>query len=315
MKDPILVVGMKFPNPQVFKEYLREFNVVHGYDIRYIRNESARIIVVCRHGCTWRIHASPFGGTTTFQIKTLEGKHTCERHYNNKQANSKYLGKNFVDEVRDDPSINIASFKKKVRREIMVDASRFQIYRAKRKTMKIIARDLAEQYHRIRGYEATVISKNPTSHISITTNPEKTEPTFEIMYFRLDAQKDGFLTGCRPIIGLDVALVEIECKASYSWFLEELMSDIESVEEMGWTFISDRRKGLVKTFAELYPTADHIYCLRHMYSNFKTKYSGCVLKDLFWKAASTGNVHEFNYWMKKIEKADPKTGNRKTAVE
>ncbi|GMP51073.1 hypothetical protein CsSME_00017445 [Camellia sinensis var. sinensis] len=52
-----------------------------------------------------------------------------------------------------------------------------------------------------------------------------------------------------------------------------------------------------------------------MYSNFKTKYSGCVLKDLFWKAASTGNVHEFNYWMKKIEEVDPTTRNRKIAME
>ncbi|XP_028117573.1 uncharacterized protein LOC114315185 [Camellia sinensis] len=92
------------------------------------------------------------------------------------------------------------------------------------------------------------------------------------------------------------------------------MSDIGSVEEMEWTFILDRQKGLVETFVELYPI-DHRYCLRHMYNNFKTKYSGCVLRDLFWKAALTENVHEFNYWMKKIEEVDPKTGNRKTTVE
>ena len=127
---------------------------------------------------------------------------------------------------------------------IIVDASRFQIYRAKRKVREIIVGDLAKQYHRIRDYAATVVRKNPTSHISITTNPEKPEPTFERMYFRLGAQKDRFLTGCRPIIGLDschlkeifggqllsaigrdrndnmypiiVALVEIERKASWS---------------------------------------------------------------------------------------------------
>lgn len=124
IKNLKLIVRMKFPNSQVFKEYLREFNVVHGYDIRYIRKENARITAVCRHGCTWRIHASPFRGTPTFQIKTLEGKHTCGWNYSNKQATSKYLGKKFVDEVSDDPSISIASFKKKIRRVIMVYASR-----------------------------------------------------------------------------------------------------------------------------------------------------------------------------------------------
>ncbi|XP_028055286.1 uncharacterized protein LOC114259467 [Camellia sinensis] len=192
----------------------------------------------------------------------------------------------------------------------MADARRFQIYRAKRKAREIIARDLVEQYHRIRDYAATVIRKNSTSHILIITNPEKIEPTFEIMYFRLGAQKDRFLARCRPIIGLDgchlkeifggqllsaigrdgndnmypitVVLIKIECKASWSWFLEELMSDIGSVEEMGWTFILDIQKGLVETFAELYSTADHRYCLRHI---------------------------------KKIEEADPKTVNRKTVVK
>ncbi|GMP67552.1 hypothetical protein CsSME_00027494 [Camellia sinensis var. sinensis] len=52
-----------------------------------------------------------------------------------------------------------------------------------------------------------------------------------------------------------------------------------------------------------------------MYNNFKATYSGSVLKDLFWKATSTGNVNEFNYWMKKIEEVDPKTGNKKKVVE
>ena len=56
----------------------------------------------------------------------------------------------------------------------MVDASRSQICRAKRKAREIIIGNLAEQYHRIRDYAATVIRKNPTSHISITTNPKKT---------------------------------------------------------------------------------------------------------------------------------------------
>jgi len=101
MKDHKLVVGMKFPSSQVFREYLREFNVINGYDIRYIRNESAMITAVCRHNCSWRIHASLLGATTTFQIKSLEGKHTYGRHCNNKQANSKFSGKKFVDEVRD----------------------------------------------------------------------------------------------------------------------------------------------------------------------------------------------------------------------
>lgn len=39
-----------------------------------------------------------------------------------------------------------------------------------------------------------------------------------------------------------MAVVEAECKDSWSWFLENLVAVIGSVEEFGWTFISDRQK-------------------------------------------------------------------------
>lgn len=69
-----------------------------------------------------------------------------------------------------------------------------------------------------------------------------------------------------------MAVVEIENKDTWGWFMTELCNDIGRVEDMGWTFISDRQKGLVETFEESFPTADHRYCLRHMYSNFKNKF-------------------------------------------
>ena len=85
-----------------------------------------------------------------------------------------------------------------------------------------------------------------------------------------EAQKKGFILGCRPIIGLDachlkgpyggqlmhamgrdgnnqmyplaIAVVEFECKSSWTWFLDNLLDVIGRPEEMGWTFISDRQK-------------------------------------------------------------------------
>ncbi|KAF7149666.1 hypothetical protein RHSIM_Rhsim02G0065400 [Rhododendron simsii] len=151
MANPILVEGMKFTGARQFRKFLKEWNVVNGYDIKYKKNEFTRITAVCRQ-------------------------------YDNRQANSSYIGKKLLDEIKDNPTINITSFKNKIRRKIMVDASR--------------------------------------------------------------------------------------------------------------------------------------YCLRHMYSNFKVKFPGAFLKDLFWKAASTCSVSGFNYWMRKIEEADPKLNERRqTAAE
>ena len=148
------------------------------------------------------------------------------------------------------------------------------------------------------------------------------QPRFERMYVRFGAQKGGFLAGCRPILGLDgchlkgcyggqllavigrdgndnmypitVPVVEAETKDSWNWFMSELMSDIGSVEENGWTFISDRQKGLVEVFEQLMPTAEHRYCLRHIYANFKTKFKGKELKDASGKQPQVALLGSLN---------------------
>uniref|UniRef100_A0A2N9ILE3 SWIM-type domain-containing protein n=1 Tax=Fagus sylvatica TaxID=28930 RepID=A0A2N9ILE3_FAGSY len=52
-----------------------------------------------------------------------------------------------------------------------------------------------------------------------------------------------------------VAVVESECKASWSWFLSTLLKDIGEVVG-GWTFISDRQKGLTESFKDVCPDMD-----------------------------------------------------------
>ncbi|GFY90705.1 hypothetical protein Acr_07g0009020 [Actinidia rufa] len=172
-----------------------------------------------------------------------------------------------------------------------------------------------------KGYAETVRIHNPGSQMIIKPDPYTLEPTFQMIYFRLHAIKQGFLTVCRPIIGLDgcymkgifggqllatigregndnnpmaLALVEIESKDPWSWFLEELMGDIGSYEEMGWTFISDKQKGLTETFDTLFPSVEHRFCL-----------GTCTT------TSRPSAVHR----MKMIERYDPKVGNRRTAVE
>ncbi|KAK4387796.1 hypothetical protein Sango_2386200 [Sesamum angolense] len=94
------------------------------------------------------------------------------------------------------------------------------------------------------------------------------------------------------IYPIAVAYVEVEKYDSWEWFLNLLLRDIGSHNERGWAFISDRQKGLLEAIAELAPGAEHRFCLRHMYNNFKGKFKGQELKKMFWKAASTYNVNQ-----------------------
>ena len=105
---------MKFATPQIFRKAMPESNIQHGYVIKYIRNANSRITVVCKHGCGWRLHASPMQGERTFQIKSFQPKHACGRSYNNHLVNSTYLAHKYMDKFRNDPNIKVGPMQKTV---------------------------------------------------------------------------------------------------------------------------------------------------------------------------------------------------------
>ncbi|XP_012828500.1 PREDICTED: uncharacterized protein LOC105949728 [Erythranthe guttata] len=336
MKNPNLFVGLMFSTPQVFRRAMIRWNVLRGHDITYIKNENMKIIAKCKEDCGWRIHASPIGNTSTFQIKTFISEHKCGRKHDNHIVNSRYLVEEYLDDFRDNGEMKINSMKRKVRKDLNVEVSRWQCYRAKNNAKKIVEGDIQKQFALLRDYCATVLHHNPGSCFKIqTTGEDGTQPRFLRLYARLAAQKSGYLAACRPIVGLDgcflkgavggqllsaicrdgndnlfplaVAVVESECKQTWTWVLIQFLRDMGEVQERGWVFISDKQKGLVETMNELMPGIEHRYCIRHMYANFKQKYKGKELKDLFWKAASTSNLNGWKYYMDEIKKADPPT--------
>lgn len=85
--------------------------------------------------------------------------------------------------------------------------------------------------------------------------------------------------------------------------------------EKGICYISDREKGLLEVFEKEYPKVHHRFCLRHMYENFRKKWSILELKELFWRAASSTTEEGFNRVMNEIKEIDPKISEQQTAFE
>ncbi|XP_017416485.1 uncharacterized protein LOC108327275 [Vigna angularis] len=51
--------------------------------------------------------------------------------------------------------------------------------------------------------------------------------------------------------------------------------------------MSDQQKGLVPVIQELLPRAEQRFCIRHLYANFRKRFSGQILKNLMWRAATS----------------------------
>ncbi|XP_075109412.1 uncharacterized protein LOC107777589 isoform X2 [Nicotiana tabacum] len=71
--------------------------------------------------------------------------------------------------------------------------------------------------------------------------------------------------------------------------------------------MSDRQKGLIAAVRYLFPNAEHINCVRHMYQNFKTRHKEKALKDMVWNAAWASNNVIFRKCMEELENEDKAT--------
>ena len=81
--------------------------------------------------------------------------------------------------------------------------------------------------------------------------------------------------------------------------MEHLHSYLEDGRQV--TFVSDRQKGLINAISNIWPTAYHRACCRHVYANFSKSFAGAQLKQLFWKAAKSSNKHDFDEAMAEIK--------------
>uniref|UniRef100_A0A2N9H685 MULE transposase domain-containing protein n=1 Tax=Fagus sylvatica TaxID=28930 RepID=A0A2N9H685_FAGSY len=102
----------------------------------------------------------------------------------------------------------------------------------------------------------------------------------------------------------DTSLQREKKRMSWTWFLLQLIKDVNASSKRTLTFISDEQKGLVLTFEEVFGGMEHRLCVRHMYNNFKKKFPGIHLKDLFWRIASASYEKQWERAMKELKEVD-----------
>ncbi|KAL4340610.1 hypothetical protein GQ457_08G023220 [Hibiscus cannabinus] len=164
-----------------------------------------------------------------------------------------------------------------------------------------------DQYSMIYDYLGEIKKTNPGG----TTILMLDDIVFLRMYICLQACKDGYKAGCRPVLSINgfhmkgyyggsflaaivvgandniypiaYAVVEAENQPSWSWFLSLLGTDLEIGSMDNFTILLDKK--------------------RHLYSNFKNKehFKGKNLKDPLWKAARATYVKEFEDAMAELK--------------
>ncbi|XP_021767712.1 uncharacterized protein LOC110732104 [Chenopodium quinoa] len=258
-------------------------------------------------------------------------EHKCVRSRENKKVTAEFIAERYLEEFRSNPSWKIKQIRDRVLQGLGITVTYFRAWMARCRAKLIIFGSAREQYARVWDYGKAIMKYNPGSGCNVMVEgfDQPEPPIFLRMFVCLRAVKDGFLKGCRPIIGVDGchlkgaypgqilvavskdgnngiypiawATCEIENKDTWIWFLQSLMDSLGNVDGTSLTFMSDRQKGLVEALATVVPNAETRFCVRHIWANFKLKFTGTVFKELFWSAARATTLPDHEMAMDQIK--------------
>ncbi|CAI9299353.1 unnamed protein product [Lactuca saligna] len=248
------ILGMRFCNPQELKQLISNYAVANGFNL-------------CEK---------------SFQIKSLRNEHNCARTFKfGSVVSYSWIGKHFVNDILENPKMSCREMRDKVGEIFNVKVSVGQCRNAKKFALNEIEGSLNTHYEKLWSYGAEILRANPGSTVKIGTDtmPDSTI-YFSRMYVCIKGVKDGWIEGCRRVIGVDGCFLKGICRG-------ELLS-----------------AGLIEAVKERLPDAEHRQCARHVYANFKKKFKGAAYRKLFWRAAKATTVQRFEGIMKEIRVID-----------
>ncbi|XP_023753030.1 uncharacterized protein LOC111901412 [Lactuca sativa] len=294
-------LGDIFESHAQLKFCVTNYAVSHGYRIYFEKCDSKRIVARCgnrkeENKCPFRIYAAWMYKERCFQIKAMNGDHKCCRQFKfGSIVSLEWIGRHYVTKIANKPKMKLQE---------MIDDIRQRIW----------------------DYAHELLRSNPgsTCQIGVTTNPDG-KNYFHWFYICFKALSDRWKKGCRKAIGLDGcflkgqvkgelliaigrdannqvypiawAVVDVENKSNWTWFLELLSGDLDLIDGRGL--------GLLQSVKYILPHVEHRQCTRHIYENFRKAYTGVELKKLFWAAGMSCVKGDFKRHMDTIKKLNP----------
>ncbi|GKC11510.1 hypothetical protein Tco_1008292 [Tanacetum coccineum] len=156
------------------------------------------------HVCGFRLWQSWMTTEQSFHIKSLHPEHKCSRNYKlGSLVTYKWIAHQFAKEIINDPFMPYIKLKDAIRQKFLIDVSIGQCKRAKQRTLYDHEGGLIEHYGRLWERQA-LLESNPGSTCRLDMEEISCGKSyFKIFYICIKGMKDGWLEGCRRVIGLD----------------------------------------------------------------------------------------------------------------
>ncbi|WVZ23366.1 hypothetical protein V8G54_001910 [Vigna mungo] len=266
-------VGTYFVDKEDILDAIKSYAVENRKNLKLVKNDKKQIRVRClgsKGECPWVTYFGFMGAVKSWQLRIVVDSHTCSRKHKVRLFNAKWLSRKLEKTVRENPNVKGVDIREKVTRKWNIAISKNMAYRAKTYASDEVGGSFTKQYSRIFYYAHELLARNPGSTIKVKVEPYDGKAIFQRFYTCLKACKDSFVS-CKPIIGLDgaflkgkhdgelltavardandqmlplaYAIVEVENKDTWTWFLELLIEDLGGPNMCsGLTVMSDQQK-------------------------------------------------------------------------
>ncbi|KAK9921621.1 hypothetical protein M0R45_030125 [Rubus argutus] len=296
LKNPKFCISQAFANSEVLKEAVREFALQNQLGLWFSKNSPKKIQVKCQVGCLFWLYASPIGDEDpTLYIKTLRLAHKCHPVQVLPYLNANRIAEEVAQDLMVNPEWQRAGVLNHIQKKFKLDVSIQTVYRGTKAAKKKNEGHYIDQYNKLAAYRQELKRSNPGSTVEIKTKMDGNVRRFQRMYICLVACKEGWLKGCRPIIGLygchikgqhpGQLLAVIGIDPNNGMFpIAYAICEVENTETWKW-FIEYLK-----------------HCVRHLYNNFKTKHPGEGLKQTLWNVVRSSTLVWFNKHMEDMRR-------------
>ncbi|XP_071738197.1 uncharacterized protein [Rutidosis leptorrhynchoides] len=327
-----LMVGQEFADVTSCRRALRHTAIALHFEIQTVKSDKTRFTAKCAsEGCPWRIHAAKLPGVPTFTIRTIQAEHNCGgiAHLGHQQASVDWVANTVEQRLKENPQCKPKEILEEIHRAHGITLSYKQAWRGKERIMAALRGSFEEDYRLLPQYCEQIRQTNPDSIASVYVDPA--DNCFQRLFISFQASIYGFLNACRPLLGLDRAVlkskylgtlllatgfdgdgamfplafgvVDEENGDNWMWFLSELHNLLEiNTENMPMlTILSDRQKNIVDGVEINFPTAFHGYCMRHLSESFRKEFNNTMLVNHLWDAANALTIMDFESKVIEIE--------------
>lgn len=200
----ILYAGMEWPTIKKARHYLKRHAIFHHFRIKYQKNCPKRLRAQCADPeCDWFCNITRLRDGYTARCKKLGPEHTCfnDHEFYNPHADARWVAEVIETKLRAHPTWRTKDIVAEIYHDHTVDVSYWVAWNAKRMLQNKIYGTLEDGYRLAPVICAEVLRTNPGS--IATCSIDNIDGGFSHMCIAFKASLDGFVAGCRPLIGLD----------------------------------------------------------------------------------------------------------------